>query len=102
MEEANYDAYKLCEILTDSFECFDDISTVDNKTIAFYKRAQLNSKMIHDILVHFGEKGLSSVDRLTAFADYKIPQLLRKIGIVSYSLELANKLITMNLFLLIP
>lgn len=92
LEEANYDALKLCELLVDNFDCFQDASTINDITVAFYKRAQLNSKMIHDVLIHFGEKGLTNLDKLTAFADYKIPQLLRKIGILTYSNSLANKI----------
>lgn len=90
--EAEYDAVKLCELLVDNFACFQDISTLGGRTIAFYKRAQLNTKMIHDTLIRFGERGLTNLDKLTAFADYKIPQLLRKIGILSYSESLANKI----------
>lgn len=91
LEASDYDAYKLVEILVDNFPCFDDTSTVDGITVAFYKRAQLNSKMIHDVLVSFGEKGLTNLDKLTAFADYKVPQILRAMGILEYSDALASK-----------
>lgn len=91
LDNSNYDAYKLAELLVDNFPCFDDTSTVDGLTVAFYKRAQLNSKMIHDVLVSFGEKGLMNLDKLTAFADYKVPQILRNMGVLEYSEQLANK-----------
>ena len=35
--------------------------------------------------------GLKNIDKLTACADYKLPQMLRKFGILSYSLELSKK-----------
>jgi hypothetical protein len=92
LEVSNYDAYKLAELLVDNFPCFDDTSAVNGLTVAFYKRAQLNSKMIHDVLVSFGEEGLKNIEKLTAFADYKIPQILRNMGILEYSDKLANKI----------
>lgn len=92
LKESELDGYKLAEILVDSFVCFDDVSTVTGNSIAFYKRAQLNSKMIHDILESFGEPGLKGIEKLTAFADYKIPQRLRHLGILNYSEILANKI----------
>ncbi len=88
---SDYDACKLAELLVDNFPCFDDTSTTNGLTVAFYKRAQLNSKMVHDVLVSFGEKGLKNIENLTAFADYKIPQILRNMGILEYSDKLANK-----------
>lgn len=97
LDVANYDAYKLVELLVDNFPCFDDTSTVNGTIVAFYKRAQLNSKMIHDILLSFGEKGLTNVDKLTAFADYKVPQILRNMGVLVYTDSLASKVDAMEL-----
>lgn len=99
LEEAEFDGYKLAEILVDNFACFDDVSNIDETTVAFYKRAQLNSKMLHDILESFGESGLKGIEKLTAFADYKIPQRLRYLGIISYAEDLANKI---DNFVLLP
>jgi hypothetical protein len=31
------------------------------------------------------------MDKLTAFADYKLPQVLRQLGILTYSLKLTHK-----------
>ena len=89
---ADDDAYKLAELLIDDFECFDDVSVVGDIEIAFYKRAQLNSKMVHDVLTLFGEPGLKNLNKLTAFADYKIPQKLRSLGVLKYSKSLAEKI----------
>jgi hypothetical protein len=48
--------------------------------------------MINYRLVKRGEKELSNLDKLTAFADYKVPQMLRKFGVLEYIPELANKI----------
>jgi hypothetical protein len=91
-QAANNDAILMADLLVPNFPKFNDISGWNGKTIAFYKRAQLNSKMISDALVSFGKKPLKNLDKLTAFADYKIPQILRKLGILEYSSQLAKRI----------
>ena len=48
--------------------------------------------MINYRLAKRGEEELSNLDKLTAFADYKVPQMLRKFGILEYAPELATKI----------
>ncbi|MFH1601794.1 MAG: queuosine salvage family protein [Candidatus Shapirobacteria bacterium] len=91
-KRARGDAMLLADLLVTRFPCFNDISTYGRQIVGFYKRAQLNSKMISDALVSHGEKELKNLDKLTAFADYKIPQMLRKLGVIKYSKELAEKI----------
>jgi len=80
----NQDAGKMLEILTTKFSFFNDSTFYNNKKIHFHKKAQL---LIGDLY----EMGLiDNVDDLTAFADYKIPLVLRKLGILVYSEELAT------------
>ncbi len=86
------DALQLVSLLVDNFPHFNDVSEYHGEKVAFYKRAQLNSKMIHDTLISQGKQGLTNLDQLTAFADYKIPQMLRKLSVVSYSLSLVRKI----------
>src|SRR3990167_10893845 len=60
--------------------------------VYFYKRAQL---LIADIVQAFNghEFGrLKNIDELTACADYKLPFVLRRLGIYTYSDYLANKI----------
>jgi len=89
---AENDAYKLAELLVAEFPSFDDVSEFNGQTVAFYKRAQLNSKMVSDALVSCGREPLVNMDKLTTFADYKIPQILRRLGIIEYSSKLADKI----------
>lgn len=88
---AERDAVKLAELLVKDFPGFTDVSEYHGEKVGFYKRAQYNSKMVNDILVSFGESDLKNLDKLTAIADYKIPQKLRYFGILEYDKELANK-----------
>jgi len=39
-----------------------------------------------------GRPELKNLDKLTAFADYKIPQILRNMGIIEYTKELAERI----------
>lgn len=99
LKESKYDALRLIQILVDNFPCFNDISTYQGETVAFYKRAQLNSKMVNDILISRGHRGLKNLEKLTAFADYKIPQILRHLKILKYRKELASKVDNYKLIL---
>lgn len=89
--DSQNDAVRMTELLVDYFPSFDDTAKYQGKGIGFYKRAQLNAKMVSDALVRAGQKPFKRLEQLTAFADYKVPQILRRLGILEYSEELANK-----------
>jgi len=91
INEAQGNAQKLVELVVQNFPSFSDTSSYKNREIYFYKRAQL---FIADIYQLFGGKNfgaLNNVDKLTACADYKLPQILRKVGILEYTTTLAEK-----------
>lgn len=92
LENADGDAQKLLSILLENFPSFRDEANYDRKTIRFQKRAQL---LIADIFQMFRGDGYGSfrnIATLTACADYKLPQILRKLGILEYSEVLAKKI----------
>src|SRR3990167_6434120 len=91
-EAANGDAIELTNLFIKFFSSFNDYATFEGEKVEFHKRAQLNTDMINYRLAKRGEKELSNLDKLTAFADYKVPQMLRKFGILEYISELANKI----------
>ncbi len=90
MKESNRDLSKAVELIIKNIPTFDDYSIYLNKKVYFYKRVQL---FISDIIHFFDNIYFDSKDQgeLTACADYKLPQILRKLGIIEYSDELANK-----------
>jgi len=92
IEIANKDALKLLNILTTDFPSFDDHAFYDDQKVLFYKRAQLAISDIYRSFKGQGFGNLKNISQLTAFADYKIPQTLRKLGILKYSPELAAKI----------
>jgi hypothetical protein len=59
--------------------------------VFFYKRAQI---FVGDVYGAFGGKGLGcfhDIDQLTMFADYRVPVVLRLMGLLHYSPELQQQ-----------
>ncbi len=86
------DALMMAEMLKNNFPSFEDKAIYKGEEVFFYKRAQLNSKVISDLRVIYGKKELKNLNKLSAFADYKVPQKLRSLGILEYAPDLAYKI----------
>ena len=69
---------------------FNDTVGTSPRSVSFYKRAQLAASMVHGILVAERREGFADISILTAFADYRVPQILRELGILVYDHELAK------------
>jgi len=78
-------------LLVSDFESFDDRSFYKNEEIYFYKRAQLLIADIYQIFQGRGYGYFQNIEELTACADYKLPQVLRRYNILSYSSSLSEK-----------
>ncbi len=92
IEKCNYDSLKILSELIDNFPSFKDEAEYGGRKIAFYKRAQI---LVGDIFCSFGGRkwgNLKNLDKITVFADYKIPQILRGYGILEYRKELGEKI----------
>lgn len=92
VERAQHSAVRLIELLTQDFSSFRDEAIYGGRTVYFYKRAQI---FCADLYGAFGGRSwgeFSDIDALTAFADYKVPQVLRHLGILRYSAELAERI----------
>jgi hypothetical protein len=97
---AKHDAVTLVQLLVSRFPSFNDVSTLhapaasgatEEVTTAFYKRAQLAAAMLYEA---FGGEGLGNLhltEEMTVFADYKLPQVLRRLGILRYAPHLADR-----------
>jgi hypothetical protein len=71
---------------------FDDFSYYFGEKIYFLKRAQI---LVADIFGAFDGKGIGyfkDLDFLTAFSDYKLPQILHHFNILNYSEKLEKKI----------
>lgn len=91
VSSASGDALSLLAIITDMFPTFNDFSSLDGGSIYFHKRAQLLISDIYHVFDGEGHGGLRRVDKLTACADYVLPMVLRYMGILVYSPDLAEK-----------
>jgi hypothetical protein len=90
IEAAGGDALSLVRLLVERFPSFNDIRTLEARPIRFYKRAQLAAAQLYEAFGGRSWGNLARTDRLTVFADYKLPQVLRRMGIMVYDAELAT------------
>ncbi len=89
VDSAHGSAVSLVSLLARDFPSFRDVAWREGYMVPFFKRAQI---CVADLHTAFGGEGYGAFDdlaELTAFADYKLPQLLRHLGILQYSTELA-------------
>ena len=82
---------EIFNFILEHFKSFEDTRIYKEKTIYFYKLAQL---LTSDILHFLKTKENVHVDssNLIGCADYKIPQLMQSLGILEYDDELLKKL----------
>lgn len=91
VEQSAGSAVALVRLLADEFRSFHDVTQWRGLTLPFLKRAQI---CVADLSAAFaGERwgAFHDLDRLTAFADYKLPQLLRAEDVLTYTPDLGTK-----------
>ncbi len=91
VNKASGSTQQLVELMVESFPSFRDEACYANEKVAFYKRAQI---FAGDLFASFQGRSFGAfrdIDRLTAFADYKLPQFLRAKRVLCYSEELARR-----------
>lgn len=92
LEQAENSAITLLNLIVENFKCYRDEAIYKGHKVAIYKRAQI---LIGDIWACFGGKGLGyfkDINKITMFADYRVPQTLLYYGIFEYSEDLIDKL----------
>jgi hypothetical protein len=92
VQAAGLDAIALVRLLVDGLSSFRDEAGYKGQVVPFYKRAQILAADLQGALRSHGWPALGRLDELTAFADYKLPQLLRNVGILRYAVPLAEKI----------
>jgi hypothetical protein len=60
--------------------------------VVFYKRAQLAAAMLYEACGGKVPGDLRRTEELTVFADYKLPQALRRLSILRYAPPLAERI----------
>ncbi len=89
LAKAGGSAVALARLLVSEFPSFNDVCRTDGGELLFYKRAQLAAAMICQRFQGKGPGAFRDTDRLTVFADYKLPQALRRLGVIRYRPGLA-------------
>lgn len=94
VDQADWDAVKLVEQLADEIpEVFNDEEDYADSTVKFYKRAQLLPSHLHELKqLNVSSRDVTGMEELTALADYKLPQLLRKYSVLQYTPDLADRI----------
>ena len=91
VEAAENSALKLVKLLAGNLPSFrDEVEYYGNK-VYFYKRAQIFAADLYGAFAGKDWGYFKDIDQLTAFADYKLPQVLRQVGILQYSPSLEHK-----------
>lgn len=87
---SDFDSAKLISLVKEHFSSFRDVSVFHGKDIVFLKRAQILCNDLDRVMRPRG-RAMKGLEELTAFADYKLPQVLRMFGVLEYDKELADK-----------
>ncbi|GAC1400426.1 MAG: hypothetical protein NVS4B12_02370 [Ktedonobacteraceae bacterium] len=90
IEQTQHNAIELVRLLARNFSSFNDVVLYRNREVRFFKRAQI---CVADMYGSFGGKqwgAFTDLHKLTIFADYKLPQILRHYGVLTYDPLLAE------------
>jgi Potential Queuosine, Q, salvage protein family len=85
-------AVDLVRRVVEELPSFNDLSRYDGGPVRFYKRAQILCSDLHGAYAGQGLGAFHDLDQLTAFADYKLPQVLREVGVLVYERGLAERI----------
>ncbi|KAK7186520.1 hypothetical protein DPSP01_002047 [Paraphaeosphaeria sporulosa] len=92
IQDAKGSAAGLVNLLADRFSCFKDESNYERKKVRFLKRAQI---FVADLWAAFEGEGygeFNDIDKITMFADYRVPQILHSLGLISYCPPLEGRI----------
>lgn len=90
VERCKFDAPIIARTMTAALNSYQDGAVYDGRWVWMLKRAQIfpnDLSQLESIYPHFSIK---NKNKLTIFADYKLPQLLRHIGVLKYTKELSD------------
>lgn len=84
-------APRLAALVAEAFPSFRDVATWGGEPVRFYKRAQILAGDLSRMLTNHPLGRLQNLGALTAFADYKLPQVLRGAGVLVLAPALAAR-----------
>jgi hypothetical protein len=93
---ADHSAVNMVKLVLKHFPSFRDCTTYQGCEVHLYKRAQI---LVGDVWAAYGRStdpdfkySFHDLQEITMFADYRVPQILRHMGIMVYSAELGGKI----------
>lgn len=86
----------LLDYIIDNFNYFEDISEYKGEKVYFYKKAQLFTSDILNVKKLVGKIKVD-LSHLVGCADYKIPQVMRCLGMLEFNEELSHLVDSMTL-----
>ena len=89
VESAGMSAVTLARLLAEKLSSFQDVAAYLGHKVFFYKRAQIFAADLYGAFEGKSWGSFADINKLTAFADYKLPQVLRHLGILRYTPALA-------------
>ncbi len=90
VEAAENSAVNLAGLLVEGLRSFRDVADYRGLRVPFYKRAQIFAADLYGAFEGKRWGWFMDMGKLTAFADYKLPQVLRELGILRYTRALAR------------
>jgi hypothetical protein len=97
VEDARLSAVELARLTARRFSSFRDFAAYGGAPVFFYKRAQIFAADLYGAFEGRAWGEFMDIDALTAFADYKLPQVLRHVGVLHYVPELSERVDNRNL-----
>lgn len=91
VEAAGASAIALVRQVLDDFPSFRDEAGYHGQSVRFYKRAQILCADVYGSFLGRSWGHFADLDQLTVFADYKLPQVLREVGVLEYGPDLADR-----------
>jgi hypothetical protein len=88
---AGNSALALIYLVSEKLPSFRDVAMHGRDEVFFYKRAQILASDLYGAFNGAGWGHFTDADKLTAFADYKLPQVLRHLGVLCYEPGLTQK-----------
>lgn len=91
IEAVGFRAVEVARLLATELRSFADVAIYAGERVPLLKRAQICAADLFGAFGGRGWGGFDDVGELTAFADYKLPQILRGMGVLVYAPDLAGR-----------
>jgi len=91
-ETARFDAARIAATVCDEFDAFRDVHAYQGMQVPILKRAQIFASDLAAGLADNDGPAVTNIEAITAFADYRIPQMLRHLKILVLADDLESRI----------